>query len=373
MGRAPSKGVLTTLGRGKESVRGISQVSLCVCTNQIAANWLCNSACNVFFLCWHICRREEEEDRRRRQEEREKRQKKRANATIASLLHEEEAERRRHKEHLRHEELVAQRERERSRVKEKELDEFMRNKTVEGVTLVDPTGKRQPLHPSQMTRPKTWAFGTGRSESTVVKRIQEKHNESPSRLLVGSYADEEGAAESRPDLPKPKLSKYEKDLMEKAKQRQRQNIVQKQVVCGKEFQGGGFLPNPKTVQFSDVEPGESYERRLILTNRSLSFNSFRVLDFPEHVQHLFSVQYDLPGKVAAGVAVTLRITFYPDEPQDLQTCLPVLTQTGRMEIPIVCSVRKVVPNLSTERLAFGKVVVGAFTPPLFGFIIHRRV
>lgn len=46
--------------------------------------------------------------------------------------------------------------------------------------------------------------------------------------------------------------------MSVARQRQRDNIVQKQVVWGREFKGAAFLPTPAKIVFRDFDVGETY-------------------------------------------------------------------------------------------------------------------
>lgn len=48
-----------------------------------------------------------------------------------------------------------------------------------------------------------------------------------------------------------------------------------QVVLGREYKGSGFAASPSTVDFVDFDVGVPMTRRFILTNVSLTFNSFK--------------------------------------------------------------------------------------------------
>jgi len=47
----------------------------------------------------------------------------------------------------------------------------------------------------------------------------------------------------------PKLSELEQGYMEKARQRQKEGIVKKQIVQGKEFKGQAFISKPEKIEF----------------------------------------------------------------------------------------------------------------------------
>ena len=65
-------------------------------------------------------------------------------------------------------------------------------------------------------------------------------------------------------------------MMKEALGRQKENIVKKQVVWGKEFQGHAFLAKPKILMFKDFVVGKVYTKKVVLTNVSYTFNTFKV-------------------------------------------------------------------------------------------------
>lgn len=64
--------------------------------------------------------------------------------------------------------------------------------------------------------------------------------------------------------------------MAEALERQKANIVKKQVVWGREFQGQAFLSKPKVLLFKDFVVGKVYTKKVTLTNVSYTFSTFKV-------------------------------------------------------------------------------------------------
>lgn len=157
------------------------------------------------------------------------------------------------------------------------------------------------------------------------------------------------------------LSKFELDCRLKAQERQREALAQgqPQVAAGRVFSGGqAFTPKPTKVEFLDFEVGKTYKRKVVLTNVSLSFNSFKVLNLPDSVRDFFEINYAKPGRMSAGTTCVVEVTFRPQVNEDLATELPLLTETGPCAIPITCRTRKVVPSVEVDHIAFGDVVMG---------------
>ena len=69
--------------------------------------------------------------------------------------------------------------------------------------------------------------------------------------------------------------------MRKVKEGHKQTLVQKQIVAGKEFKGTAFIAKPDVILFKDFELGKTYRQKVIITNVSFSFNSFKVLQITD--------------------------------------------------------------------------------------------
>merc|ERR1712166_897186 len=101
--------------------------------------------------------------------------------------------------------------------------------------------------------------------------------------------------------------------MKQALERQRNNIVQKQVVWGKEFKGQAFISKPEAIIFKDFEVGKKMRKRFTLTNTSFTFNHFKLLGLPDEIKDFFELSFPkgLPGRMSAGMTVTVVVEFEP--------------------------------------------------------------
>ena len=152
-------------------------------------------------------------------------------------------------------------------------------------------------------------------------------------------------------------TKYEQQILDRIPARQRENNVQPQVVCGKKYEGEGYLSSPSQVEFIDFTVGETYKSTVTLTNVSRSFNAFKVLDIPKECRDILEVVYKPMSTMSAGMTATLTVVFTPKENIDIQTQINLLAKTGPFSIPIRCSHKRVVISTSTKMLDFGTTVI----------------
>lgn len=156
------------------------------------------------------------------------------------------------------------------------------------------------------------------------------------------------------------LTKYERDCFEAAKQQQTNRLTEgtEQVAGGRTFKGRGFVSKPEILEFKDFEVGQVYKKRFILTNASYTFNSFRLLNLTDDVIDFFEISFEKPGRVSAGVSCPLDIVFVPKTNKDIFTNLRFLTETGPVEIPIHCLIKRCAPVILNPDVDFGNVVIG---------------
>lgn len=157
---------------------------------------------------------------------------------------------------------------------------------------------------------------------------------------------------------KPKRSVLEQRMLANARERQKTNVFQKQVVWGKEFHGAAFLADPPVLWFKDFAVGEPLALTFTLTNVSNTFNHFKLGAMDEDVRELFEIVYDKPGRMSAGISCSLRMAFTALAAVDMETTLPIVAQTGAFEIPVKCTCKKAVPVLLQRSVAFCDVVAG---------------
>jgi hypothetical protein len=277
--------------------------------------------------------------------------------------------------------------------REQERSSYIMGKTLNGVEMIDPLGKQGKIHPSKVMLPhRDWKFGLGATHERNPKFLNKVKSKYPDQTYYHESVPG-GAPKTRPatatestgrdddqesdeELAEPEiaglwtartrassanastkqqriqvreLSVLEKKHLQDAKERAKQNMVQKQVVWGKEFQGQAFIPEPKTILFKDFELGQTYERKITLTNASYTFNTFKVLELKPEIKDLFEIQYTLPGKMSAGTTCDLIIRFTPRTLQDIHDELPLLAQTGHFSIPLECLTKKVAISVDPDR------------------------
>ena len=245
--------------------------------------------------------------------------------------------------------------------------------------MVDPTGRTFRLDASKLTTIKTARFGLGRAtadslaaiaQKKVHKKVKPHHrlllkdkissekagstsrnrgggsgdgdtvsaaavygkamaamfNSEPVGELGGENAMSGPAARSTKDpdttgggpLQTRKLSVFEQKAMARALERQRTNIVQKQVVWGKEFKGRAFLSQPAVVHFKDFVVGTKMKLTFRLTNVSNTFNNFRLNDLPDTIKDFFTIKYTRPGRMSAGMECAIHIFFKPKIAKDIE-------------------------------------------------------
>jgi hypothetical protein len=160
--------------------------------------------------------------------------------------------------------------------------------------------------------------------------------------------------------PIPPLTKHENDLFERAKGRQTGRIKDgvPQIAVGRVYTGPAFIPKPAEIIFLDFEVGKRYKKRFTLTNASYTFNSFKLLDLPDEVVDFFTITYERPGRMSAGVSCFIDIEFVPKVNADIYTAIPFYSQTGPGAVPLKCLIRRCAPRVESTMIDFGKMTVG---------------
>ncbi|KAF0697262.1 Aste57867_12034 [Aphanomyces stellatus] len=156
----------------------------------------------------------------------------------------------------------------------------------------------------------------------------------------------------------PKRSKLEEAMRVRALAKQKENLIEKQIVWRKEFVGRAFLADPEVLWFKDFDVDRPMTLRVTLTNVSNTFNHFKLLPLPDDRRDFFEIKYDLPGRMSAGMTCHVHVTFCARLNQDIETELPAVAKTGYFSIPVKCTAKRAVPLLSTYSLTFANVVVG---------------
>jgi len=195
------------------------------------------------------------------------------------------------------------------------------------------------------------------------------NNEVEKSLLLQITNEEEGKvaddAKRIESVPSPKykpvtLTKFERDSFDRAIDRQRDRIELgvSQVAGGRMFKGDSFASSPAVLLFKDFEVGKAYKKHFTLTNVSYSFNSFKLLDLEDEFIDFFLIKYDKPGRMSAGMSCSLDITFKPQLNKDIHTYVQLLTETGPVNIPLECLIKRCAPMVVDTAIDFDEIIVG---------------
>ncbi|CAM9229923.1 unnamed protein product, partial [Chrysoparadoxa australica] len=156
---------------------------------------------------------------------------------------------------------------------------------------------------------------------------KQRPDERPSGLMQSQQSN--GFGQSKLEVKQ--LTKFERDALAQARKKQAEQLERGeiQVAGGRIFKGkAAFASKPASIMFKDFSVNRVHKRRLVVTNVSLSFNSFKVLNLPDTVRDFFEISYIKPGRMSAGMTCCIDITFSPKVNEDIFTELPLRTETG---------------------------------------------
>ncbi|KFW84968.1 Uncharacterized protein KIAA1751, partial [Manacus vitellinus] len=132
----------------------------------------------------------------------------------------------------------------------------------------------------------------------------------------------------------------------------------KQTVPGREHKGCAFHSKPSCIHFKDFDVGQTYKKKIILTNASYSVNYCRLVGISECLKDFISVHFDPPGKMSSGMSCEFVVTFKPMINESLAGEVMFEAQTGSFSVPLQCTVKSCVLALDKELIDFGSHVVG---------------
>jgi hypothetical protein len=156
----------------------------------------------------------------------------------------------------------------------------------------------------------------------------------------------------------PKLSVLEQQYMDKAAIRQKEGITKPQVVAGRTFKGDSFISKPDEIRFKDFTVGMAHTQTILMTNVSLSFNSFKLMPLEDKIKDFFHIVYTPSGRMSAGLSTTIQITFTPQLNEDINSFFPILAETGLIRIPLICTCKKALIEVEEPAVDFGDVIFG---------------
>jgi hypothetical protein len=97
---------------------------------------------------------------------------------------------------------------------------------------------------------------------------------------------------------------------------------------------------------------------VLFTNVSFSFNSFKLLPLEDKIKDFFHIQYTPSGRMSAGLSTTITITFTPQLNEDINSVFPILSETGLINIALICTCKKALVAVENPLIDFGDVIFG---------------
>eukprot|EP00794_Sanderia_malayensis_P015259 gene15259-16834_t len=153
-------------------------------------------------------------------------------------------------------------------------------------------------------------------------------------------------------------SAYEQKMMEEALDKQRANIVQKQVAAGREFKGSAFYSKPDVLVFKDFDIGKTYKKKVLLTNVSYSQNFCKFVGISDNLKDFLEIQFDPPGAMSAGLTCDFVATFTPMLNVNIIGQVDFFAQTGPFSVPIKCLKKRCELSVDIHEVNFETQVVG---------------
>ncbi|KFP86103.1 Uncharacterized protein KIAA1751, partial [Acanthisitta chloris] len=132
----------------------------------------------------------------------------------------------------------------------------------------------------------------------------------------------------------------------------------RQIVPGHEHKGSTFYSKPSCIHFKDFDVGQTYKKKLVLTNASYSSNYCRLVGVSEWLKDFITVHFSPPGKMSPGMSCEVMVTFKPAINESLEGAVLFLALTGAFSVPLKCTVKSCILALDKELIDFGSHVVG---------------
>lgn len=164
--------------------------------------------------------------------------------------------------------------------------------------------------------------------------------------------------ENNNERPQIVLSDNQKNKIKETLKKMDENLVQPQHSVGRTFIGAGFACKPEKIIFKDFEVGKSMSITIELTNRSYSFNSYKLLSLDDEIRDFFEIDYKPPGRLPSGISASMTLVFTPMVDKDYFSHLKLLSETGPINIPIECLSKKCIIEIENPIIDFGEIILG---------------
>nr|XP_057941692.1 cilia- and flagella-associated protein 74 isoform X2 [Doryrhamphus excisus] len=156
------------------------------------------------------------------------------------------------------------------------------------------------------------------------------------RVLAATVLKQE---QTKPTATSPKLSITSKKLEKKLK-------------------GPSFSSKPEVILFKDFEVGETYKKKVILTNISYLTNHCKLLGISAQLQDFILINFRPPGPLSTGMSCEMHVTFHPSVNEEVEGEVMFATAAGRYSVPVRCTIKRCDLEVDSQFIDFGLHVVG---------------
>ncbi|XP_061129000.1 cilia- and flagella-associated protein 74 isoform X2 [Syngnathus typhle] len=129
-------------------------------------------------------------------------------------------------------------------------------------------------------------------------------------------------------------------------------------VGGKQIKGPSFTSKPEVILFKDFEVGETYKKKVVLTNISYITNHCKFLGISAQLQDFIMINFQPPGPLSTGMSCEMHITFHPSINEDLEGEVDFTSAAGRFSVPVRCTIKRCDLEVDNQFIDFGSHVVG---------------
>ncbi|KAM9786037.1 cilia- and flagella-associated protein 74-like [Neosynchiropus ocellatus] len=135
-------------------------------------------------------------------------------------------------------------------------------------------------------------------------------------------------------------------------------ILSMQKVCEARLKGASFISKPEVILFADFEVGETYPKKVILTNSSSLSNNCRLLGVSAPLRDFITISFKMPGSLSSGMSCDFTITFQPKINKDMEGEIMFAAAAGPFSVPVRCTTKKCQVQVDCQAVDFGSQLVG---------------
>ncbi|XP_057673700.1 cilia- and flagella-associated protein 74 isoform X1 [Corythoichthys intestinalis] len=127
---------------------------------------------------------------------------------------------------------------------------------------------------------------------------------------------------------------------------------------GKQIKGPSFTSKPEVILFKDFEVGETYKKKVILTNISNITNHCKFLEISAQLQDFIIINFQPPGPLSTGMSCEMHITFHPSINEDLEGEVAFASAESNFFVAVKCTIKRCDLEVDSQFIDFGSHVVG---------------